>query len=169
MTTHTPRAISRVLVFGLLLCGLLALAGCGPDYKARGTVKGKVTTGKQLLTTGTVVFHNSNGITSTAHIDTEGNYTMNDAPVGDVRITVTVNVPPPMMSKKIGPFAGPAGKAVKGMESKDPEGVNPGIAIMGKMPDKIVRIDDKYSNPDTSGLTYKVERGEHTYDIELAP
>ena len=38
---------------------------------------------------------------------------------------------------------------------------------MGKIPSKVVKIQDKFANPDSSGLTYKVEKGEHVYNIEL--
>jgi hypothetical protein len=165
MVSHSLRYTHRLLVAGLLAFGLLILVGCGPDYKARAVVKGKVTMGNKPLTSGTVVFYGPQGVTSTATIDENGNYTMNDAPVGDVTITVTVSVPPAM---------GPGGlkaeierrKKPAGGDSKDPEGGSPGIA-MSKMPTTFVRIDEKYSKPETSGLKYKVEKGEHVHNIEL--
>lgn len=166
LTRFTAIASSRVLVAPLLLSGLLVLAGCGPDYKARAVVKGKVTRGKTPLTTGTVMFYGANGITSSASIGENGEYAMNDAPIGEVTITVTVNLPP-------GSGPGPKGemdrwkKVAGGMESKDPEGNNPGIAIMSKVPKNVVRVDDKYSKPDTSGLKFKVEKGEQTHNIDL--
>ena len=44
-----------------------------------------------------------------------------------------------------------------------------GIAIMGDMPDVVVPIPDKYAEPDTSGLTFTVKRGEQTHNITLTP
>jgi len=69
---------------------LLLASGCGPDYKARGAVKGKVTTGKKPLTTGTVMFVNKEGMSASAGIDTQGNYEMKDAPLGECTVTVVV-------------------------------------------------------------------------------
>jgi len=163
MLSHTPRhAVSRFLVFGLLVTGLLVLTnGCGPDYKARAVVKGKVKMGRTPLTIGTVVFHNSNGITSTSSIDPHGNYAMNDAPIGEVTITVTVAPLPPDPSVRARMKSGP-----KEGGSVNPDG-GPGIALMPEMPKNIVRIPDKFSKVETSGLKYTVEKGEHTYDIEL--
>ena len=152
------------LYFVLLLGGLLMVViGCGPDYKARAIVKGKVTSGKQALTTGTVTFYGPHEIISSAPINEDGTYEMNDAPIGDCKVTVKVSAPPG------GPKTGKSSweKAAGGIVSKDPTGENPGIAIMGKIPSKVVKIQDKFANPDSSGLTYKVEKGEHVYNIEL--
>jgi hypothetical protein len=152
------------VVVGLLAFGLAALAGCGPDYKARAVVKGKVTSGKKPLTTGTVMFYGPNNITSTAVIDENGDYVMNDAPIGECTITVTVTAPPGMGP---GPKGGQQVWKKVGGESKDPTGELPSIPIMSKIPSNVVRIDAKYSKPDTSGLKYNVEKGEHTHNIEL--
>jgi hypothetical protein len=166
----SPRANHARYRFFVGVClafSLLTLViGCGPDYKARAVVKGKVTMAKKPLTSGTVMFYGPNNITSSAIIDENGDYAMNDAPIGDVTITVVVNAPPGM-------GAGPKGvaaewKKVAGVgESKDPTGENPGIAIMSKLPTNVVRIDAKYGKPESSGLKYKVEKGEHTHNIEL--
>jgi len=166
LSLSARHAFHRSVVFGLLATGLVAFAnGCGPNYKARAVVKGKVTMSKKPLTSGTVVFHHINGITSTAVIDTDGNYVMNDAPIGDVKVSVTVNLPPGMGP---GPKTGRVDwtKATKGLESKDPEG-DTAIPLISKVPSKVVRIEDKYSKPETSGLSYKVEKGEQVYNIEL--
>jgi hypothetical protein len=150
-----------------LLGGLLTIVvGCGPDYKARAVVKGKVTSGKQALTTGTVTFYGPHDIISSAPINEDGTYEMNDAPIGECKVTVKVN---PVPGSGFGPKTakGSWEKAAGGLVSKDPTGENPGIAIMGKIPAKVVKIQDKFANPDSSGLTYKVEKGEHVYNIDL--
>jgi hypothetical protein len=159
MMSHAPRRVS----FAAILLGCIALVvGCGPDYKARAVVKGKVTSNRVSLTSGTVTFHGANGMVGTADIKEDGSYTCNDAPLGDVTITVAVSVPTNM--------GGPVKKnweKIAGAGSKDPEGNSPGIAIMGSIPSKFVRIDEKYSKPETSGLKYTVEKGENTKNIEL--
>ena len=89
------RSSRRSLYFVLLLGGLLMVViGCGPDYKARAIVKGKVTSGKQALTTGTVTFYGPHEIISSAPINEDGTYEMNDAPIGDCKVTVKVSAPP---------------------------------------------------------------------------
>jgi hypothetical protein len=169
VTQSSYRPARFVLAAAVFFPAVLVLAGgCGPDYKARGVVSGKVTVGKNKtpLTAGTVVFQNANGVSASGAIDTEGNYTVADAPVGDC--TITVSVPegprdPAMVARMKGKMKMPGG--VEG--SVNPDG-GPGIDIMGKMPANIVRIDAKYAKPDTSGLKYKVEKNEkHVHNIEL--
>jgi hypothetical protein len=149
---------------GILLFGLLAvLSGCGGgDTRTRANVKGKVTLGGKNLTAGTVMFYGPNNITSTGIIDKEGNYEVPDAPLGDVKITVSVPKLPPGGIAKL-----KVGANLEG--SKDPSGSGKSISIMGSMPTHVVPIPDKYSRVETSGLTYKVEKGDHTHNIELTP
>ncbi len=157
----------------LLLASMAYLVGCGgPNYKARAIVKGKVSIGGKPLTAGSVSFYNKQNVSGTATIDTKGNYNMPDAPIGECTITVSVpKMPMGGPSGMMSPFGGPGGgaAAVKGMKSVDPSGSGKSISIMGEMPAQIVPIPEKYSKPDTSGLTYKVEKGEHTFDIDLKP
>jgi len=100
-------------------------------------------------------------------IDQKGNYVMTDAPVGDVKITVTVpklGGMAAMRGGKPGPPKSPVG------EMKDPNNSEQGSTPQPAMdPSKIVPIPDKYSDVKTSGLTYKVEKGEQTHDIPLTP
>jgi hypothetical protein len=162
MLCHSPRVCS-----GLLFLGLFALAaGCTPSYKARATVKGKVTFAGKALTTGSVMFYGKNNITGSASIDKDGNYVMNDAPLGDVTITVSAPVPPPEAIMRRG---GPRGKAGKESKSVNPENPSQSIPLMPAMPSRFVPIPEKYAKPETSGLTYKVEKGEQTHDITLTP
>ncbi len=159
----------RIVVGGLLACGFLLLTnGCGPDYKARGSVKGKVTYKKKALTTGTVMFTNKQGVSSSAHIDTDGNYIMNDAPVGDCQVTVTVTALPrdPTVKARL---TGKGGVGPKMPEMKAPEGADvPELPSAPTVPKEIVSIDPKYAKPETSGLTCTVEKNQQkTWDIEL--
>lgn len=155
---------------GLLMLGALALSsGCGPDYKARATVKGKVTFANKPLTTGTVMFYGKNNLTGSATIDKNGNYVMTDAPLGEVKVTVYVP-PAPVGGTKRMKMLGPGGPKgdKKGMKSVDPE-TGKSISIMGDMPDEIVPIPEKFSKVESSGLTYTVQKGEQEYNIPLKP
>lgn len=149
----------------MLVCGVLLLpSGCGPNYKARGVVKGKVTTGKKPLTTGTVMFYGKNGITASAHIDTQGNYEMNDAPLGECMVTVTVEALPPNSSVQARLKGG--GPKMPG-EMKNPEAESPALPSAPSVPKEVVPINSKYSKTETSGLTFTVEKGEQTFNIDL--
>jgi hypothetical protein len=167
LSRHTTRAYGGFLLMSFMILSV----GCGgPNYKARATVKGKVTFAGKTLTVGNVMFTNKQSVPGSASIDTNGNYVMKDAPLGEC--TVTVSVPKMPMTGPGGtpnPFAGPGGAAVKGMKSVDPSGSGKSISIMGEVPTHIVTIPEKYSKPETSGLTYTVEKGEHTHNIDLKP
>lgn len=151
---------------GLVILGLVAFSiGCGSRSKAKATVKGKVAFGKQHLTAGTVQFYGPDNTFASATIDKNGNYQLNDAPVGPVKIVVSVPSLPPGGLRTMMPGA----KTVKDKGSVDPEDPGRKISIMGDMPDKVVNIPPKYGNVETSGLTFTVEKGEQTHDITLTP
>jgi hypothetical protein len=162
LSRHCARVCGGVVLLGLLVCS----AGCGSKSKAKAIVKGKVTFGKEHLTTGSVSFYGPDNAFGTATIDKDGNYEMNDAPVGLVKITIVV---PKMPPGGRGPMIPGSGKDVKDKASVDPEDPGRRIPIMGERPSKIVPIPDKYGNVETSGLTYTVEKGEQTHDINLKP
>jgi hypothetical protein len=142
MSSRLFRNGSRPLWTGGLLacCTILFAGGCGPDYKARGVVKGKVTSGKKALTTGTVMFYGKNGLTASANIQPDGSYEVLDAPVGECRVTVTVNQLPndPMVRARLKGTGPPMPEGPKNPEASSPD---PPLA---KIPKEIVPIDQKY-------------------------
>lgn len=166
----------RFRAAGLAACcalPVLVAVGCGPDYKARGEVKGKVTAGGKPLTAGSVMFHGPDNMTASATIDTDGTYTMPDAPVGECQVTVSVPAMPTDPTIK-------ARMTGKGKAPKMPEGPRPpeGVKMSdgldepppmaAKIPTEIVPVDEKYAKPESSGLKFTVEKGGHqTYNIEL--
>lgn len=171
MRDTTSRTRPGWLRAAVLLTGLLLLAlGCGPDHKARGSVKGKVTTGKKALTSGTVMFVNDRGLSASASINLQGEYNMPDAPVGDCVVTVTVTAlpnDPSVKARLTGKGKGPKMPEMKGAPDGS-EGGPTDLPSAPAVPKEIVPIDAKYSKPDTSGLKFKVEKGgDHTYNIEL--
>lgn len=158
---------SLIRLGGIFLClGLLVLSvGCGPPERA--VVKGKVTLDDKPVPVGNVMFFGKDNATATGILDKDGNYVINDAPLGDVKITITVPKPPPgglemMQRMKNNPGA-------KDTESVDPNDPSRRISIMGDIPENVVAIPDKYADAATSGLTYTVQSGEQTRDIELTP
>jgi hypothetical protein len=137
-----------------------ALAGCGSEQSSRATVKGQVTIDSKPLTYGTVTFIAKDNRRGSSSIDASGNYTVTDAPLGEVAVTVWV----PEKSKM------PIGKGIaapKGVPLADPQGGQSLGTSQGMDPSKIVPIPGKYANPTTSGLTYNVERGDQKHDIAL--
>lgn len=165
LTRHFPVANRRFWAAGLLACYVVLFpTGCGPNLKDRGVVKGKVTVGKKALTTGTVMFYGKNGMSASATIAPDGSYEMNDAPLGECKVTVSVpNLPADPMTRarlKGGGMKFPEGP-------KDPTKDSPDLPSAPRVPKEVVPIDIKYSNPESSGLSYTVQKGEQTYNIEL--
>jgi hypothetical protein len=147
----------------VVLVLLIGLAGCSPA-NLRAKVKGKVKFFDKTLTAGTVAFTSKDGRIGTANIDFEGNYEMNDAPVGEVTITVSV----PRMP--MGPMPGGAPKPPPGVPEMRPPGeIGGGSTAPAIDPKKIVQIPGKYEKAETSGLTFTVEKGQQTHDITLSP
>jgi hypothetical protein len=143
----------------------VAASGCGPNEKARAKVKGRVKFFDKYLTAGTVGFIAKDGRTGAANIDSDGNYEMTDAPIGDVTITVKV------------PSIGRGTEKARPTPPKGvPEAKMPGGSADEKSfvpssidPSKIVQIPGRYGSAETSGLTYTVTKGEQTKDIILTP
>lgn len=146
---------------GACALGLALVCVCGCS-KGKATVNGKVTFNNQPVGVGTVTFWTSDNRSAQAPLKPDGSYSMPDAPVGEVKITVTT--PPP----KMGPMTmekPPPG--MKGMPADMiPEGAGD-AANPGKM--KIVPIPDKYKEVSTTPLTYTVTKGTNEFNIILTP
>jgi len=146
-----------------LLAGLLCSFGCGPGIHDRANVKGRVTFGGSAVPLAQVVFTTKDRRTGSALTDDHGNYEMRDAPVGEVMVSVTGMKLSAEM--RMGKYKAP--EPPKGMQPMAPPEGDAGIAKFD--PKKIRPLPDKYEKPETSGLTYVVEKGEHKYDISLTP
>jgi hypothetical protein len=151
---------ARACVLGLLLVVLAAPAGC--SSKAKGVVKGKVTFNNRPVVMGTVAFVADDNRTGSGTISRDGSYTVTDAPVGKVKIVVTVPQRGPMMGRG---FSMP--KPPKDM--KMPAEMQPPDGTDLKDPGGQVPIPDKYTKAETTPLEYTVTRGEQTHDIPLTP
>lgn len=167
------RALACVPLLALLT---VTLTGCGGvDYKTRGKVKGTVTatvpdpankgkTKRVNLTTGSVMFHGPNGITASARINTKGEYDMPDAPIGDCQVTVTgpTGIMDPSVKARL------KGSGPKMPEMKNPEGQSPELPTAPEVPKDLVRIDEKFSKPESSGLKFTIIKGDsHVFNIDL--
>src|SRR5262249_46832246 len=113
------RQKARGALLALFALALLAGPGCGKGKRA--TVSGTVTgpDGKPI-TVGTVSFIDAKNRTGTANIDNQGHYTVTDAPVGEVKVIVTIPKRPMTMGNVQMPKPP---KDFKGM--KPPEGMEP--------------------------------------------
>lgn len=143
---------------------LITVVGCGSGNYAKAKVKGRVKFFDKYLNAGTVAFVSKDGQIGSANIDSEGNYEMSDAPVGDVKITVKA----PTMTPG---NAGGAPKAPGGIPPMQPPGGDGGVASTPTSidPRKIVQIPGKYGDADKSGLIYTVQKGEQVHNITLSP
>lgn len=146
----------RHLLLATAAVAVVAL-GCGGDgTRATGqpqtgaNISGKVTYGGNVVGGGTVsvVSKADRSRVARGSIDATGAYSVKDAPVGEVVITVETET-----AKMFDPAAS------KG--SAPPPG-GPGVPNM-----KYVKIPAAYNNADTSKLTYSVKAGDQTHDIVL--
>jgi hypothetical protein len=140
---------------------ILCQAGCLKST-ARTTVSGKVTFQGKPVPAGTVSFFATDKRTSLAVINADGTYSMGDAPVGDV--TITVQTPPRGMAGRLsGTTKPPPGmKMPEEMIPKD----QPAIVTD---PSKWVELPKKYADVQSSPLKYTVKAGPQEHDIELTP
>jgi hypothetical protein len=143
--------MSRCCFFVPAVC--LVLVGCG---RPAASVSGTVTFDGKPLPGGTVLFHRSDGRVEHALISTEGKYSMEDAPLGKVRITVRAHgaVPPALPNSAVNPPTPPRELDPRPEDRRD----------SGYVP-----IPPRYLDPEKSGLTYTVSAGGQTHDIKLQP
>ena len=135
------------------LVGLLfAAVGCGPPKKVEhADVSGQVSYKGQPLPGGRITFVAAKGgFAGSANIDEEGKYKVS-APVGDVKIGVDNSML----------------RAQRGAPKNAPRLQRPGSEDPNLVKGHYVNLPDKYAKPDDSGLTFKVEKGAQTHDINL--
>jgi hypothetical protein len=153
----------RVVAGGLYLCGILLAAGCG----GKGVVSGKVLYKGQPVRGGNVSFIPEGGGVMSSPIEEDGNYTIQNVPVGRVTITLETDSIRPFLQRG-GPGSAPPPELQKNMNS-DPakQDMAKTEAQMADRAKRYVRIPPQYSDPNKSNLTYVVKSGKQEYDIEL--
>ncbi len=152
----------QVVRIGFLSAVLIALAsGCGGGgKKPRAVVKGQVTFGDAPVSKGSISFFSVDDPASVGSGEIlDGKYEVKDAPIGEVKITVVsaastigIGMRPPDPPKGVGGM--PANMAPKEEDKK---------------PVRWMPLPEKYKDVTTTDLTYKVEKGEHEYNIPLKP
>lgn len=147
------------LTGGCLSLGLLILmAGCNNIRKGeeQAEVSGRVLFQGKPLPGGRVSFVAVNGgVGASETIDESGNYKIK-APIGDVKIGVDNSMLEPKR------FGGGPPKSMK--HPKPPNSSSDAKSVKGQY----VRIPREYKDPSTSGLSYTVQKGAQTHDIELS-
>lgn len=130
----------------------LLVAGCGPAAAPTGTVSGVITFQGKPVTAGTVTFRNDDkGLVASMPLGADGRYQLRFAgglqiPVGAYDVTIS----PPE------PHVPTAGELASG----DAAGKT---SVPHASPD----IPQKYRSPKTSGLTFEVNAGENTFDLDM--
>jgi hypothetical protein len=152
---------ARACGLGLLLLVVAAPIGC--QSKATGVVKGKVTFANKPLGIGTVAFFAADNRHASGAIQRDGTYTINDAPVGDVKIVITVPSRSSMM------MMGRGGPPKPPKDMKMPSEMLPPGYTGPEGPGEYVPISERYAKLETTDLTYTVTKGEQTHDIPLKP
>jgi hypothetical protein len=145
------RAGNRRVRFPLLLLALACLGflGCG---RPMGSVSGTVKYKGKLLPYGNVSFFGADGDAAAAEIKDDGTYNIPRVPVGPVKVTVVC----------IDPAGTEAAKAaIDKMRSQG------GVKPPNFDPNKYIKIPTVYGDMDKSGLTFTVEPGANTYNIDL--
>ncbi len=127
---------------------VLSLSGCGSD--AKGTITGKVTLNGKPVTSGIVTFTTGKLPPTSAPINKDGEYTIQDSPVGEMKITLN-NAPP--LAESIDPS-----KTATAGPQKIPTAP---AGETGPIPAKYAK--------EGNGLTYTVKSGEQTFNIPLTP
>jgi len=130
-----------------------AVVGCAGGGK--GDVSGQVKFNGQPLPAGAISFISQVGDKQVVNATIQdGKYTVKDIAAGPVLITVATYPPspPPQLAPGVKPIEGPKGET-----------------SAASPPGKYVKIPQKYSLADQSGLTYTVTKGSQEHNIELTP
>jgi hypothetical protein len=142
------RSCSRCWAFLVAAAGLLGLAaGCGGP--PTGNVSGAIKYKDKPLTAGVVTFINTDGKSWSGPI-VDGKYSVDKAPVGEVKISVQV---PTATTGRTADFIAKYPKEAKSAESY--KKVEP------------VAIPPHFADPNTSNLKYTVVSGNQTHDLDL--
>ena len=140
------RWLTLAVPFGFLLGWLL---WCSPG---QGHVHGQVKYQGKVVSQGSVVMVGDNRKPIVGRIETDGTYSVPGVPAGVVRIAVLSPRPGGALN------SGPTGLGLR----KDATRMTAKAERSRWFP-----LPEKYEDPDTSGLTTEIHRGDNTFDIEL--
>lgn len=120
---------------------LATAGGCAKPTTA--PVTGTVRYKEQILLSGTIVFQAEDGRVASSNIQSDGTYSIPDAPLGKVKISVQTFPPSPQVV--------PPDKI-----DSTPLEVH-----------KYVRIPERYADFQSTDLEYEVRPGKQTHNVEL--
>jgi hypothetical protein len=143
--------------FGLAVAAaVVAICGCAAGS---GTLSGKVTFKGKTVASGNVLVVGADGIARSSKIETDGSYTVPDVPVGEAKISV--NSPNPVPDPVVVAAANTGAK--RGGRSQQ----NPITSTPTSDPKLWFPLPEQYADPQTSGLTAKVQKGQTVHNIDL--
>jgi hypothetical protein len=127
----------------LSLVLVLAVAGCSRSPHTAADLSGRVTLNNAPLPAGTITFHTKDGAAYACGIRSDGTYSYVQLPKGE--LAVTIETEPVNPDRK-----------VEGESRKE-----------GDVPAKYVKINLKYADKGTSGLSVTLKAGKQTKDFNL--
>ncbi len=148
--------LKRSLGMAVTACLAVVVASCGgggvealPETGA--TLEGTVTYGGEKVPLALVIvaLGGSGGGGVNANCDDDGKYKLSNVPVGTVKIGVNTDAAKGIL----------IGRAMAGV---DPTKKGQSLKIP-----KHLDLPKKYQDPETSGITTRVERGPNKFDIEI--
>ena len=152
-----PRKARVLSAAGAGLLSLALAAGCSAGKAA---VSGKVSFANGTpVPAGTITFWAADGRQAQATLKHDGTYSLGDAPVGEVK--VTVETPPQGMGPQ--PRSAPPPGMQKGMPAEMiPEGDQSGNV-------KVIPVPDRYRDKASTPLDYTVTKGTQKKDFTIEP
>jgi hypothetical protein len=164
MKRFTLRAGALMCGAGILGVLLLSSSGCNKGPKGKSIISGKVTYKNAPVTGGSVSFHASGGATELTSINPDGTYSIGCAP-GQAKVTVETE----SAKATSGEMSKEMENRMKGMPKDKQEEFKKAMEYQQKNSGGVgyVAIPKKYSNKDTTPLSYDIKDGNQTIDIEL--
>jgi hypothetical protein len=144
MNRHSVRQLA---LLSIVFAGLAALNGCGSGGKC--TLTGKVTSNGKPVYGGVITVFGDNDQVARGSIEFDGTYLVNDAPTGTVRIGVVSQKPAPPRAER-----GEGRSAATGTQQ------------VGD-PNKWFAINEKYADPNSSGIELKLKGGSNSHEIKV--
>jgi hypothetical protein len=153
MTEYLCANGKRVLAGCVALSLFVGATGCG----SKGTVTGKISYRDKPVPGGTIFFLTEGKGTFESKIQPDGKYTVENVPAGTVKIYLE--------TESIRPAPRP--KMPKPPKDQVPPGAEDNPVYGAPAANRYVKIPDKYTSPEKSGLTLDVRGGNQDYDIPL--
>jgi hypothetical protein len=148
---------------------VIALVSIGTSGCARpmGSVSGTVTYNGKSLPYGRVTFVCADGTVVSGKIESDGTYTIPQAPAGPAKVAVRCLEEAMPALILVDPSEVPGAKGAGSSANAPRTPMMMQSAERPKSKPKALRIPDHYQEAEKSGLSYEVQKGGQTYDIRL--